>query len=166
MSNGGPDSAFGVEVNDPLPANVTLSATATTQGSCSGTATVTCSLGTLAPGTDATIAIDVVPAAPGSATNSATVSSDTPDPDTEDRTASVTTPVIAATADLSLASTDVPDPVFTGDRLTYVLTVANAGPSSATATSLTDELPAGATLVSARPTQGSCSGTSTIACSL
>ena len=51
---------------------------------------------------------------------------------------------------------DTPDPLPEGRRLTYTLTVTNAGPGSATVVSLNNTLPTGVTLVSAVTTQGSC----------
>jgi uncharacterized repeat protein (TIGR01451 family) len=69
-------------------------------------------------------------------------------------------------ADLTLTKTAAADPVRAGDRLTYTLVVANAGPAPATGVVLTDTLPAGAALVSAGATQGSCAGTATVVCAL
>lgn len=59
-------------------------------------------------------------------------------------------------ADLSITKSDSPDPVTAGSNLTYTLTVTNNGPGDATAVTVTDTLPAGVTLVSATPSQGSC----------
>jgi hypothetical protein len=42
---------------------------------------------------------------------------------------SLTTHVIAATADLAVTNVDLPDQVSTGGALSYTLTVSNAGPS-------------------------------------
>ena len=53
-----------------------------------------------------------------------------------------------------------------GQSLTYTLHVANAGPSNATGVVLADVLPAGVSLVSAQPSQGSCTGTTTVSCAL
>ena len=53
-----------------------------------------------------------------------------------------------------------------GTNLTYTITVTNNGPTTATGVSLTDTLAAGLTLVSATPSQGSCSGTGPITCPL
>lgn len=59
-------------------------------------------------------------------------------------------------ADLSLTKSDAPDPVVSGNQLTYLLTINNAGPTTATGVVLTDPLPAGTTFVSCLPSQGTC----------
>jgi uncharacterized repeat protein (TIGR01451 family) len=70
------------------------------------------------------------------------------------------------TTDLSVTKTAFPDPVVIGSNLTYTLTVANGGPSTATGVILSDTLPGNVTYVSATPNQGTCSGTSTVICTL
>lgn len=72
----------------------------------------------------------------------------------------------AARADVSVSATAAPDPATTGSNLTYTITVSNAGPSPATNVTLTDTLPAGATLVSATASQGSCTGSGPVTCAL
>jgi uncharacterized repeat protein (TIGR01451 family) len=51
-------------------------------------------------------------------------------------------------------------------NVTYTITVTNAGPDTASNVVVTDVLPAGSTFVSATPTQGSCTGTTTVTCNL
>ena len=52
-------------------------------------------------------------------------------------------------ADLAITKTDAPDPVVTGNDLTYTLTVTNSGPNAAANVTITDTLPGGVTFVSA-----------------
>ncbi|MET0622577.1 MAG: SBBP repeat-containing protein, partial [Pyrinomonadaceae bacterium] len=68
--------------------------------------------------------------------------------------------------DLVVTMTDSPDPVALGADLTYAVKVRNKGDLAATGVTLTDALPAGATLVSAATDRGSCSGAATVVCNL
>jgi hypothetical protein len=63
------------------------------QGVCSGTTTVTCSLGAIGTGGTATADIVVKPTQPGTLSNSATVSGDVTDPNPANNTALATTSV-------------------------------------------------------------------------
>src|SRR6185436_1575817 len=64
---------------------------------------------------------------------------------------------LTAEADLSVATTDSPDPVNAGTNVTYTVTVSNSGgPSSAAGVVLTDTLPAGTTFVSSTPGSPTC----------
>jgi uncharacterized repeat protein (TIGR01451 family) len=53
---------------------------------------------------------------------------------------------------------DQPDPVHSGGTLAYSITVTNISDLDAENVVMTDALPAGVTLISATPGQGSCSG--------
>jgi uncharacterized repeat protein (TIGR01451 family) len=59
-------------------------------------------------------------------------------------------------ADLTLINSDSPDPVVTGATLTYTIEVGNKGPAAAPDVAMTDNLPGGATVVSANPSAGTC----------
>ena len=61
-----------------------------------------------------------------------------------------------ARANLELIKSDSPDPVPLGEDLTYTLSIANHGPSDASAVTVTDTLPASVEFLSATPSQGSC----------
>lgn len=91
IANAGPASATNVNVTDNLPGGVAFGSATTTQGSCSGSAPVNCSIGTLASGASAIVTITVTPAASGQITNNATVSATESDPDSSNNTASLIT---------------------------------------------------------------------------
>ncbi len=151
VSNAGPSTATDTVVTDPLPAGMTFVSATPTTGSCAESGgTVTCSLGTLAPGATETITIDVIadPASAGTPDNTATASTTTPDPDPSNDEATESTTVVAQ-ADLSIAKIDSSDPIDAGSPLTYTIDVRNDGPSEATNVVVTDPLPAGTTFVSA-----------------
>ncbi|MEO8383409.1 MAG: DUF11 domain-containing protein, partial [Acidobacteriota bacterium] len=80
VQNHGPSTATGVTVTDPLPANFSLVSATATQGTCSGTTTVTCNVGTMLNGASVTITIRGTVSAPGTLSNTATVSANEPDP--------------------------------------------------------------------------------------
>ena len=99
VTNAGPSPAANVIVGDILPAGTTLvSATPSPAGSsCSGTSTVGCSLGTLAAGGSATIALVVKsPSTSGTVVNTATVATDTLDSNLANNTSTATVTVMAA----------------------------------------------------------------------
>src|SRR5262249_51185052 len=129
--NEGPSPATNVVVGDPLPAGVTFVSANASQGTCDGTSTVSCSLGTLASGASATVTIVVRTPAAGTLTNTATVSSDVTDPAGTNNSATATT-TVSTGADVSIMKVDAPDPVAAGQLLTYTLTARNDGPASAT----------------------------------
>ncbi len=69
-------------------------------------------------------------------------------------------------ADLLVTQTDSSDPVQSGTNLTYSVTITNQGPFDASNVKLIDTLPGKTKLVSATPSQGSCTGKSKITCKL
>ncbi len=158
-TNNGPSTATNVSVTDPLPAGVTfVSATP----SCTGTTTLTCALGAIAPGASVPLTITGTVATTVTSgttlTNSATVTRTEPDPNPANDTATATTRVDGTVrADLAITKTDSPDPVVAGRQLTYSLTVTSNGPSNAPAVTVTDNLPTTTvTFVSATPSAGTC----------
>jgi len=78
VNNAGPNPAAGVTVTDPVPPNTTLVSAAPSQGSCGGTATVSCSLGLIGSGGSATIAL-VLSVNSGAVVNTAAVTAGTTD---------------------------------------------------------------------------------------
>jgi uncharacterized repeat protein (TIGR01451 family) len=92
-TNNGPATATNVQLTDTLPASVTFASVTTTQGTCVGTGTINCNLGSLSNGATAVVTINVTPNASGQITNTASVAGAETDPDTANNTATVSTVV-------------------------------------------------------------------------
>jgi len=94
VANAGPDQATNVVVTDELPAGLTFVSATPSQGSCAGTTTVTCTLGTLNSGAGATITLTVqAPGSPTTLLNTATVIASQSDPDTTNNSSTVSVAV-------------------------------------------------------------------------
>jgi uncharacterized repeat protein (TIGR01451 family) len=169
VNNGGPSSTDAV-ITDVLPGGVSLVSAVSTQGSCVGGSTVTCSLGTIVEGSPVTVTLRVRPNSAGPLSNTANVSGSVVDPDPSDNVASASStvngPAPGAAADLEISMTDDPDPVAVGNLLTYAITVINHGPDAAPGVLLTDVLPAGARYVAISAVPGGCTGGGTLVCGL
>jgi uncharacterized repeat protein (TIGR01451 family) len=99
VANNGPSTALGVTLTDTIPAATTFISANTTLGSCSGTTTVTCNLGTMTLGQTATITIQVqAPLAGGLiASNTGTVTTTTTDPATPNTASATSYSLVQAT---------------------------------------------------------------------
>ena len=157
VTNNGPATATGVVMTDTLPAFADYISSSPSQGdSCSQAAgIVTCNLGTISDGANATVDIVVNPTATGTLSNLAGATAIEPDPVTGNNAVVQLSTVDPAT-DLSVTISDSPDPVTVGSPLTYTITITNNGPLTSTAVSLTSTLPGNVTYTSATPTQGNC----------
>jgi uncharacterized repeat protein (TIGR01451 family) len=158
VKNNGPAAAENTVVSDPLPTGLTF--VSASPGCSFASGKVTCRVGTMASG--ATTSFTVVAKVPGSQThriaNTATVGTTTPDSDEGNNSSTVETPV-GPKVDLEILKTASAARVDAGGQVMYTLVVNDNGPSDATGVTVDDGLPAGLTLVSAQPSQGSCSGT-------
>ena len=97
VANSGPDAVAGITVSDTLPVGMTWVSAGGIGWSCSGTITVTCTMGALASGSVAPIiTISVTASIPGSINNTATVSSLTPDPIPANNSASAAVTVVCS----------------------------------------------------------------------
>ena len=145
VDNAGPSAATLVQVADTLPAGVTLSSVASSQGGCTS---LPCDLGTIAPGGFATVTVvvDVAATTVGTITNSATVTSSTADPVATNNT--VTEDTLVLNADVGIGKTVDDSTPPEGGTVTYTITVTNAGPDTAEGVSVADLLPTGVTYVS------------------
>jgi uncharacterized repeat protein (TIGR01451 family) len=100
--NNGPSPANNVTVTDTLPAGVNFVSAVPTQGSCSGTTTVTCNAGLVNNGGTLIVNITVVPQSPGQLSNSASVTATEPDTDNTNNSATIQTIVGPATTGPSM----------------------------------------------------------------
>jgi len=91
VTNNGPAVATNVNLTDTLPSGVALGSLSTTQGSCSGSGPVTCSLNDLAVGASAIVTIVVTPSSQGQITNTATAGASETDFDNSNNTAAIDT---------------------------------------------------------------------------
>ena len=155
-NRGGFGPATGVQLNDPLPAGLTLqSAEALDQGSCSGA--VNCSLGSLAVGASARVRIVATVnanAQPGDRTNAATVTSSVPDLELADNTASATVKVNAAAEIATSIQRDAPP--RQGGPAPTTTTITNNGPATVPGGSVNTLVPAALNDPTATVPGGSC----------
>ena len=151
-TNAGPDTAKGATVTDELPTGESY---LSNDAGCSVSGQqVTCALGDLANGATRTIHITVLielALAEQAVTNTAEVSSETPDPDEADNRAEAAI-LVAPAADLKLDKTAALEggaaTLALPGKVTYTLAVENAGPDEAKSVLVSDPLPAGETYVS------------------
>ena len=71
-----------------------------------------------------------------------------------------------AKIDIAVSKSATVSTATVGDTVTFTVTVSNVGGVTASNVTVSDPAPAGMTIVSATPTQGSCSGTSLVNCNL
>ncbi|MGD0833546.1 MAG: hypothetical protein ABSA40_03855 [Candidatus Dormibacteria bacterium] len=169
--NGPSDAAGPVTVSDTLPSAETYVSGMGADWSCSAALqVVTCTdadglvSGASAPAI--TLEVGIASGASGTVSNTATVSSPTADPDSENNSATDVAP-LSLSSDLSITKTHGGD--FTaGLDGTYTIGVHNAGPSdSGTGVVVSDTLPAGERIVSAGGTGWACGASaSTVTCTL
>jgi uncharacterized repeat protein (TIGR01451 family) len=90
VTNNGPSSDSGVKVSDPMPAGNTFVSATSTQGTCTGGATLNCDIGTMAAGASVTITLITTPSTVGTQTNTAIVSGDRSETNNGNNTATAT----------------------------------------------------------------------------
>ncbi|HEY3053185.1 MAG TPA: DUF11 domain-containing protein, partial [Thermoanaerobaculia bacterium] len=176
VTNNGPSDAQTVSLTDTVPANSTfVSETqnagptfACTTPAAGGTGTVTCTIGTFSAGTSATFTLVVQTANGfgGTLSNTASITSVTADSNVANNNATTSTTVVLPVADLSLSKTASAPNILPNTNVTYTIVVTNGGPETASTVTVTDTLPPTMTFVSATTTQGTCTGTTTVTCSV
>ncbi|MEE4161010.1 MAG: choice-of-anchor Q domain-containing protein [Woeseiaceae bacterium] len=175
VTNNGPGDASSVSMVDTLANLLAFGSATPSQGSCTTASNVvTCALGSIANGANATVTIiAATPDVPESTvvTNSATVSGAETDPDATNNSVTVDTTIVPAgpvLADVAVTKADAPDPVISGGpQLSYSIAVTNNGPAGASGVVLTDTLPTGVDFVSANATTGTCAhDTGVVTCNI
>ncbi|MBN2147374.1 MAG: DUF11 domain-containing protein, partial [Anaerolineales bacterium] len=131
-TNGGPSDAQNVVVSDTLPADLIFGGGSPECSEAAGV--VTCNAGTLAAGASADflIAFNIDPSVVDGTpiTNTASVSSSTPDPGplpNSDSAAFTAVQCFLPEADMSITKSMAPDPLNAGETIAVTLTVTNNG---------------------------------------
>jgi uncharacterized repeat protein (TIGR01451 family) len=156
MTNNGPSRATNETASDPLPAG--LSFVSASAGCSEAGGMVTCTATSLDPG--AFQEFTVTARADASAdcddlANTVTVTGATPDPDMSNNSSTVRN--CERRSDLRMTKDPSSAQVTTGGQVMYTLVVENLGPSDDSNVTATDPMAAGLSLVSADPSQGTCS---------
>jgi uncharacterized repeat protein (TIGR01451 family) len=158
VTNLGPRVTKNVIITHVLPDSVTLVSASGSQGTYAQQGNViTFSLGPMVVGARATLSSTVQPNVAGEIYSTATASSDQPDFNPDNNSATVAIQVTPATADLTVGIAAVPNPVLIGGTLTYTVSVTNNGPSPATSIGVTNALPLSAQIQSTTVSGGTVS---------
>ena len=154
ITNNGPNAASAYLTN-VLPAGLSFASTSVPQSNYTQNGQVVLySLGMLNPGTGITIT-NVVLASGGSLqTDTITVASTLPDPNSGNDSASAVVAVNLPLADVAAGISATPNPVVVNGNAVYTLVVTNLGPSAAVNVTGSFSL-SGLAFVSASPSQGS-----------
>ena len=155
--NNGPSDASTIVVTDTLPAGVTFDSATSDQNvtPTQSNGVVTLTLTTLNVGASANLTINVTPSAgPGSTLiDSASVSSQTADPNLSNNSATLSIPVVGI-SDLNISATAGSSTVYAGQNVTYTISVSNLGPDDDADATVTSQLPADVQFVSAATSTG------------
>ena len=174
VTNNGPSAADNASLVEAIPGNTTfVSIAAPANWSCTtppvgGTGNVVCNNLNMAGSTAATFSL-ITKVTAGTAngtviTDTVTASSSVTDPNSANNTASASTVVGTTTgAQLSVTNVASPNPVVTGNNITYTQVVTNTGTAAATAATFTEATPLNTAFVSITGATGwTCTGFPTV----
>jgi len=143
VSNFGPADAESVLLTDSIPTSILNPQYSIDDGVTFQPWTGSLNLGTIEAGGVRIVIIrgTVSPTATGIITNTATVSSPTPDPNPENNTSTLETPVAVVEADVAVVKQSNQAVAVPGEPFSYTITVNNFGPSAAENVLLMDSIP-------------------------
>jgi uncharacterized repeat protein (TIGR01451 family) len=148
VTNQGPDAATNVVVSQLVPSGTTFLSMLAPGYSCTvpaigGTGAITCSAATLGNGAGGTLILAVlVTATSGIIQDTVAVSSDTYDPAPGTNSATASTTVQSANAELSITKSTISTTATPGAAVAYTIAVTNNGPNPAATAVMNDALPA------------------------
>lgn len=163
ITNNGPSVAENIVAKNFVPSQVTITSFSSTQGACSnspGTNTVSCNIGTLAPGVSRNMTVNglVKLTTPGGTIlfDDTQVTTSTDDPNGADNVDTATTTVNSGFQHgLSLAQTG-PISATAGDQITYTTIISNTDLETANEVVVREFAPAELDIVSMTTTLGAC----------
>lgn len=161
-TNNGPANATGVVLTNSLPAGMTL----VSAPGCTGTTSLTCSIGSLAYGTSAAFPVTVSISGTGSLSLAAAVSGNEPDSNSSNNSISTTINVVSG-ADLSISGSVAPaNPQTLGSTVTLTFIATNASGDTVPTVKTNFAMPAGFVVAGTTTTTGSCSTVAPLSCDL
>lgn len=141
VGNNGPSAANGVQLSDVVPADLKVVGATPSKGDCTITDNqLNCQFATVAMGEEVTVIVVTVAQAEGTFVNTATVASETPDPNSENNEDTIEVVVEVPPAELVVMKTASADSIQSGAIPTYTVTVTNNGPGIAEGVILRDTL--------------------------
>lgn len=121
IDNQGGAPAPSVRVVDNLPGDLAADAKDSSQGTCDGTTSIVCNLGTIEAGASATVTIDVIPTQPGELANTAIATTDSVETDYDNNSGTAST-LVTNPYILTLSPENDTNPVGTDHTVTASLT--------------------------------------------
>jgi uncharacterized repeat protein (TIGR01451 family) len=174
VQNHGPDTATGANVSDAIPAGLSIVSAQPTQGSCTATGAIGCSLGTILSGGSAQILVtaNIASSASGKIENCADVSAFQTDRNPSNNSSCVgieiapPPPAKPQLVDIQVVKRVNHTVAGVGETLTYTLDVKNNGPGAAPDAAVTDTSLVALHVLSISRSQGTCTSGSPFSCKL